>query len=116
MIFLAVAVEPSKNPKSPQEYKVWYLELGHEGRVQGIGVKSKDEILASLFESYKKTGKSNWRAFRKELDQSTPIELFDFVSMNMVENTHFGNLPTLNEFQAVLDSLQSKLELRSIAS
>ncbi len=114
-MFLAIAVESKQHPKSQNDYRIWYLEIDECGQVIAVGVKSKQELVESLFENYRKTGKSNWRAFRKESERSTPIEIFDFVSMNMHENTHFGNLPTLSEFQGVLDTLQSRLEFRSIA-
>jgi predicted helicase len=114
-MFLAIAVESKQHPKSQQDYRVWYLEIDEAGQVVGVGVKSKQELVEHLFENYRKTGKSNWRAFKKGAEKSTPIEIFDFVSMNMHENTHFGNLPSLGEFQHVLDALQSRLEFRSIA-
>ena len=112
---LAIAVESKQHPKNQNDYRVWYLEIDECGQVVGVGVKSKSEMVENLFENYRKTGKSNWRAFQKGAERSTPVEIFDFVSMNMHENTHFGNLPTLNEFQSVLDTLESRLELRSIA-
>lgn len=114
-MFLAIAVENKQHPKNQNEYRVWYLEIDSNGQVVGVGVKSKTELVENLFENYRKNGSSNWRAFQKGMEKSTPIEIFDFVSMNMHENTHFGNLPTLSEFQTVLDTLQHRLELRSIA-
>ncbi len=114
-MFLAIAVESKQHPKSQCDYKVWYLEIDEAGQVVGVGVKSKHELVEHLFENYRRTGKSNWRAFQKGAEKSTPIEVFDFVSMNMHQNTHFGNLPSLSEFQHVLDTLQSRLEFRSIA-
>ena len=112
---LAVAVESKQHPKNQNDYRVWYLEIDECGQVVGVGVKSKQEMVENLFENYRKTGKSNWRAFQKSAERSTPVEIFDFVSMNMHDNTHFGNLPSLSEFQNVLDTLQSRLEFRSIA-
>lgn len=112
---LAVAVETKKHPNNQSQYRIWFLELDECGNVLGVGVKSKDELIKSLFESYKKHGTTNWRAFLKGCDKSTPIEAYDFISKNMHENTHFGNLPTLSEFQHTLDSLQMNLQLRSIA-
>jgi len=112
---LAIAVESKQHPKNQNDYRVWYLEIDDCGQVVGVGVKSKEQMVENLFENYRKTGKSNWRAFQKEAERSTPVEIFDFVSMNMHENTHFGNLPTLSQFQNVLDTLQSRLEFRSIA-
>ncbi len=114
-MFLAIAVENKQHPKNQNEYRVWYLEIDSSGQVIGVGAKSKTELVENLFENYRKHGKSNWRAFQKGAEKSTPIEIFDFVSMNMHDNTHFGNLPTLSEFQTVLDTLQHRLELRSIA-
>lgn len=114
-MFLAIAVETKQHPKNQNDYRVWYLEIDESGQVVGVGVKSKQELVENLFDNYRKTGKSNWRAFKKDAERSSPVEIFDFVSMNMFENTHFGNLPTLNEFQTVLDTLQSRLEFRSIA-
>lgn len=112
---LAIAVESKQHPKNQNDYRVWYLEIDTNGHVVGVGVKSKQEMVENLFENYRKTGKSNWRAFQKGAERSTPVEIFDFVSMNMHDNTHFGNLPSLSEFQNVLDTLQSRLEFRSIA-
>lgn len=114
-MYLAVAVETSKHPSRKQDYKIWYLEVGTDGKVHGVGVKSKEELIASIFENYRLTGKTNWRCFQKEREESTAIEIYDFIAMNSNENTHFGNLPTLSEFQTTLDSLQANLELRSIA-
>jgi predicted helicase len=114
-MYLAIAVESKQHPKNQNDYRVWYLEIDDCGQVVGVGVKTKQELVENLFENYRRTGKSNWRAFKKEAEKSTPIEVFDFVSMNMHENTHFGNLPTVSEFQTVLNTLQSRLELRSIA-
>ncbi len=115
MTKLAIAVEPSKHPAHRQNYRIWYLELNSTGDVISIGVKSREELIKSMFSDYKKTGKSSWRAFRKNETRSTQIDLMDFVSQNMFENTHFGELPTLGEFQSTLDHLQMSLELRSIA-
>lgn len=114
-MYLAIAVETKNHPKSQNDYRVWYLEIDERGQVIGVGVKSKEELISHIFECMKKFGKSLWRAFKKDSESSTPIEIYDFVSMNMFENTHFGNLPTLSEFQTVLDSLESRVELRSIA-
>ena len=112
---LAIAVETLQHPQHRQEYRVWFLELDAAGTVVGMGVKTRQQLIESLFESYRKTGQSNWRAFRKGADRSSPGEVSDFVAMNMHENTHFGELPTLSEFQGVLDALHSQLEIRSIA-
>jgi hypothetical protein len=114
-MYLAIAVENKHHPKNQNDYRVWYLEIDECGQVVSVGVKTKQELVENLFENYRKSGKSNWRAFQKDAEKSTPIEIFDFVSMNLHENTHFGNLPTLSEFQNVLDTLQSRLEFRSIA-
>lgn len=114
-MFLAIAVESKQHPKNQNDYRVWFLEIDDCGQVIGVGVKTKQELVENLFENYRKTGKSNWRAFKKGAERSSAIEIFDFVSMNMHDNTHFGNLPTLSEFQNVLDTLQSRLEFRSIA-
>ena len=115
-MFLAIAVEPNKHPKNQNDYRIWYLELGATGEIHGIGVKGKDQVIESLFANYQKTGKSNWKAFTKDSETSTPIEVFDFVSRNTFENTHFGNLPTLGEFQKTLDHLNMNFEIRPLAS
>ena len=114
-MFLAIAVENKQHPKNQNDYRVWYLEIDSTGQVVGVGVKTKKLLVENLFDNYRRNGKSNWRAFEKGAEKSKPVEIFDFVSMNMFENTHFGNLPTLSEFQTVLDTLQTRLELRSIA-
>lgn len=115
MMNLAIAVETSKHPDNWANYKVWYLKLNSSKDVIGIAVVSREELVKDLFANYKRTGKSNWRAFLKGRDCSNPIEVFDFITQNMHENTHFGNLPTLGEFQETLKCLEMNLELRSIA-
>lgn len=114
-MFLAIAVEAKSHPRNKQDYKIWYLEVATSGKVQAIGVKSRKELIESVFENFRQTGKTNWRCFQKEREESSAIEFFDFISMNSFENTHFGTLPTLKEFQKTLDALQANLELRSIA-
>lgn len=111
-MFLAIAAQTFKHPSKKQSYRVWYLEINEVGDVVSIGVKNKEEILQSLMQGYKKKGKSIWRALLKDQEESTPIELYDFISQGMFENTHFGNLPTIHEFQAVLDRLQANLDIR----
>jgi hypothetical protein len=113
---MAIATEPSKNPLKRGDYKIWYLDIGPMGDVVGIGVKTREELVKELFESFRKFGKTNWRAFKKDADKSSPIEIYDFISQNMHENTHFGNLPTLCEFQETITCLQMKFEVRAIAS
>lgn len=112
---LAVCVETSKHPQTKHQYKVWYLELDNSGKVCGLGVKTKEELIKSVLENFNKTGKTNWRCFAKEKEVSEPIEVYDFIAMNTFENTHFGHLPTLNEFQSTLDALEYNFEFRSIA-
>ena len=115
-MFLAIAVENKKHPLQQNNYRVWYLELGQTGEVVNIGVKSKEELIKSLFLNYKETGKSNWKAFLKGSDQSTSIDAMDFVGKNNFENTHFGNLPTLSEFNQTIKQLNLNFEVRAIAS
>lgn len=115
MTFLAVCVEPNKHPAKRLNYKVWFLELNHQSKVIGIGVKTRQELVEHALKNFQETGKTHWRCFQKERESSTEIEVFDFIAMNSQENTHFGNLPTLSEFQSTLNSLQANLELRSIA-
>ncbi|MCK5882451.1 MAG: hypothetical protein KAG61_02090 [Bacteriovoracaceae bacterium] len=114
-MFMAVAVETSKHPQRKNDYKIWYLELNDRQSVVGIGVKSKDEVLEDLFSYYSQTGKTNWRAFERDSEVSTKIEVFDFIAISTGHNTHFGKLPTLSEFQKVLSYLQMNLEVRAIA-
>jgi len=115
-MFMAVAVESAKHPLNRGDYKVWYLEIDSGNNVIGIGVMPKAEMVKNLFQNYQKTGSSNWKAFAKGADESKAIEVYDFISQNMHENTHFGKLPTLAEFQETLNRLQSSFELRAIAS
>jgi hypothetical protein len=112
---MAIAAESFRQANTREDYRVWFLEVDSINHVVGIGVKSRQELVESLFKSYKDSGKSNWRAFRKGEGHSTPIDLIDFTSKNIYENTHFGNLPTLAEFQHTLAKLQMNLELQPIA-
>lgn len=114
-MYMAIAVETSKDPTQRMNYRVWFLELSDRGDVVGLGVKTREEVVQSLFRSIRRTGKSNWKAFTKTSEASKPIEIYDFISQSTCENTHFGNLPTLHEFQETLNRLQLSLELRPIA-
>lgn len=114
-MFMAIAVETMKHPQNQSAYKVWHLELNKFGDVIGVGVMTREELVKNLFENYRKNGRSNWKAFLKGAENSVQIEIYDFISQNMNENTHFGNLPTLSEFQGVLDNLQLNLEVKAIA-
>lgn len=114
--FMAVAVETYRHPLKRSDYKVWYLELNKNKDVVGIGVKTREELVASVFKNYHHYGQSGWRAFCVGAEESSPIEVVDFIAQNSRENTHFGNLPTLSQFQLTLDHLQMSLELQSIAS
>ena len=112
---MAIAVETRKHPRERNNYRVWFLELDETGIVIGLGVKSREDLVQDLMNDYKVFGKSNWKAFLKDRDQSTAIELYDFIAQSMHDNTHFGNLPSLSEFQTTLDSLGAQLELKSHA-
>lgn len=112
---MAIAVETYKHPSKKQDYKVWYLEINDQGDVIGIGTKTREQLVQSVFQNYRKTGHSNWRAFTKHSEQSKEIELYDFISQGSNENTHFGNLPTIAEFQETLNYLQMNLEVRAVS-
>lgn len=113
--YLAVAVESYKHPRKRSDYKVWYLELNETKEVIGIGVKTRQELIESVFNNFRKHGTSGWRAFCTDAVRSKEIEVVDFIAQNSQENTHFGNLPTLDQFQVTLNHLQMNLELQSIA-
>lgn len=115
-MFMAIAVESARHPLNRGEYKVWYLEIDASNNVVGIGVMPRAEMVQNLFQNYQTSGKSNWKAFAKDAEESRTIEVYDFISQNMHENTHFGNLPTLAEFQETLNHLEAKFELKAIAS
>jgi len=110
--FMAIAVEPAKNPMKQENYRVWYLQLNDKKEVIGIAVKSREDLVHQLLHQYKKHGKSFWRAFLVGEPRSTAIELFDFIAMGQFQNTHFGNLPTIHEFQETLERLKVVNETR----
>ena len=114
-MFIAVAVESKKHPKNQNDYTIWFLKQARDGSVIGIGKKTKEELVKNLFENYRQTGETNWKCFKKDAVKSTPVELTDFIGKNHFENTHFGNLPTLEEFQRTLHALEMNLEMKRIA-
>ncbi len=113
---MAVAVETYQHPERRSDYKVWYLNINRFNEVVGIGVMTREQLVKDVFREYQKTGNSNWRAFCRDAESSKEIEVFDFIAQNTFENTHFGNLPRLHEFQETLNQLQYNLELRAVAS
>lgn len=114
-MYLAIAVETNTTPNNSRDYRVWYLETNSFGEVINIGVKGKDELIQSCFTNYQLMGQTNWRVFRKGSEKSEPIEITDFVAQGMFDNTHFGNLPTLKEFQTTIDALKMNLQLKQVA-
>ena len=114
-MYLAIAVETGTNPSNSRDYRIWYLETNSFGEVVNIGVKNKEDLIQSCFTNFQLTGQTNWRAFRKGSEASETIEITDFVAQGMFDNTHFGNLPTLEEFQTTIDALKMNLKLKMIA-
>ncbi|MEK6625188.1 MAG: hypothetical protein AABY86_09480 [Bdellovibrionota bacterium] len=112
-MYMAIAVEHPKHPSRRDQYHIWYLDIDDRGNVVGIGKKTREELIEALFRSYDATGRSNWRAFKKGDEQSTPIEVYDFISQNIFENTHFGELPTLAEFQKTVNLLRTRFEMQA---
>lgn len=110
---IAIAVDP--HPTMKEKYTIWYIEVGMTGRVKHVGSIAKDDLIESLFKQYHLSGETTWRVFRKEAEKSTPIEITDFMAMNINENTHFGNLPHLEEFQKTLEVLQFNMEIKKSA-
>lgn len=112
-MYMAIAVVPPKSPENRENYKVWFLKLDRSGNTIGIGLKDRKEVIASLFKNYKKSGGSNWRALLKDSESSSSIELCDFLTQNTYHNTHFGNLPTISEFQTALNYLHLNFEYQA---
>ena len=52
---MAVAVETFKHPERQSDYKIWFLNLGKKGDVIGIGVKTREELIQSLFQEYRES-------------------------------------------------------------
>jgi len=115
-MFMAVAAQTFKKESGTNDYRVWFLEMTSTGEVVGIGVMERKELVENVFKNFHNTGRTNWRSFAKGAVQSKPIEVYDFISQNPLENTHFGNLPTLNEFQKTLAQLEMNLEVSRMAS
>ena len=115
-MFLAIAVESNKHPKNQNDYRVWYLELGASGDIHGIGVKSKDQVIESLFANYQKTESLTGRLSLKTQKHRHQLRYLILFRSNTFENTHFGNLPTLSEFQKTLDQLNMNFEIKPLAS
>jgi len=114
-MFMAIAVEPSKDLTKKTDYKVWYLEFNQFNEVICIGSLTREKLVQNIFSNFRKKGKTNWRAFLKEKEKSVEIEIFDFIAMELSKNTHFGELPTLSEFQETINYLQMNFEIQSIA-
>ena len=115
-MYMAIAVENSHHPANQSNYRVWHLELDNSGSVVAIGAMTREELVKDLFQNYRSKGESNWRAFLQDREDSTVIELYDFISKNPNENTHFGNLPSLSEFQKTLSQLQLRMDLQPVAA
>lgn len=113
---MAIAVECPRHPKNRQDYKVWYLEIDQRHEVVGLGSLKRRELVREVLENFQKNGETDWRAFLKNNSQSTEISVYDFLAQGIFDNTHFGSLPTIDEFQTVLDQLGKQLQLKSLAS
>lgn len=114
--YLIIACENFQSLEGKLDYKVWYLEMGAKGEVFDLKSKKREELIRSLMENHQRYGRSLWRAFLKDREESVSIDLFDFVAKSTDDNTHFGNLPTINELQETLKQLKVRLEIKSLAS
>lgn len=114
-MYLAIAVEPQVTATNPRDYRIWYLETNSFGEVVNIGVKDREDLIQSCFTNYQLTGQTQWRVFRKGSEKSEAIEITDFVAQGMFDNTHFGTLPTLEEFQGTIDALKMNLKIKKVA-
>ncbi len=114
--FLIIACETFTSMEGRADYKVWYLEMGPMGKVFDLKSKKREELIGSIMENHQRYGRSLWRAFLKDHEESIAIDLFDFVGKNTNHNTHFGNLPTVSDLQAVLAHMKIKLEAKALAS
>jgi hypothetical protein len=110
--FIAIAVEKGA---VPQEYRVIYLALNEARKVSAISSISRGELVMDVLETFRLKQPSRWRAMLKDQEELAEIGPFDFIAQNMFENTHFGNLPTREELQSVLEQLNLRLETRSAA-
>ncbi len=110
-MYLAFAVEVNPHPRHQENYRVWFMRLNKYGKMTNIGIMSKKDLIQALFRSYREKGKSNWMALTKTSSQFSPIELIDFLAMSTHANTHFGELPTIAEFQKVLNQVQDQVSL-----
>lgn len=108
---LVVASEPKKNPTTEFDYRLWYCEINAMGNICSIRTKTCEELIESLFWQKNHLGESFWRVLRKGAENTDEITFSDFISINQFENTHFGNLPTLSEFERSIDVV--KYELRN---
>jgi hypothetical protein len=116
MNFLIIASENFTTIEGRTDYKVWYLEMGPKGEVYDLKSKKREELIMSIMENHQRYGRSLWRAFLQNHEESKQIDLYDFISKNTIENTHFGQLPTVHELQETLKHLKVRLEVKSLAS
>lgn len=99
--------------KGSLDYDLWYLEYGKNREIRKVSLISKQELIEELFKDIQSENQGSWKAFVKEKDYPVTIEAFDFIAMNVNENTHFGNLPTIEEFKPVIEDLRSSLTFKS---
>lgn len=99
-MFLAIAVDTHQHKN---DYDIWFLEFDDFKQLKRIGQISREELIDELFQ------RKNWYALSKNDPEPKPIELVDFVSLNMFYNTHFGNLATVDEMQSTIDLLRNKI-------
>lgn len=109
-IVLALSHTESKN------YELWYAKLDQAYQIESLLKIDKESLIKELFQDYATGGKSSWEVLQKKSGNIEPIELTDFVSMNTYSNTHFGDLPTTEEFNEVLHHLNINLKLEALAS
>jgi len=106
--YLIVAVEKESELQYQNDYTLWFLDLDQQKNLCGVGKIKKSELMKNLFEKAHKKTKSVWKVLSKHSNSPRKISLLDFASLNLYENTHLGDLPTLEHFQSVLASLQQQ--------
>lgn len=110
MINLVVAYKINQNDKN--NYDLWYLEFTSNLKLVGIKKTNKMKLISRLF-SQENNDSESWYSWDQRVEKPKKIEITDFIAKGIYDETHLGDLPSIENYQKLLDSLRLKIDLKN---
>jgi hypothetical protein len=109
---IVLAYEANNN--NPSNYILWYLSFDKNYLLERVSSITKEKLILDLFNIETKKLNEEWFVWDQRLEQPNQIEIIDFIAKNTEDKTHLGKIPSLKEYQDVLDKLDKRVDFKSL--